>query len=695
MALLRRYLKWTSLLPMAGRIHQSRHVPSMHIAHFMPLVICLGTLGCAITAPLGPLQGPLALVVLPTVGVLCCVILGRLGRGWLIACLVLGSQVGLLLDDYVNLYLRHHTGQFTVALLMYMMVSTIGIFFGGRSVVFVPLGCGLAVIALTWLWGPSWPGVLSQAGPPLLFLLFLTALVILIVANFQRALRKADRSAELAEVLAESEVVLQEFGTMFEAVQDGLTIYDAAGRELHRNTANRALLELPSASGRTVDEVAQRFMLATLDGVPVPPEDQPTARLLRGDPMDEVVTYYLHRMDGTRQVVQMQALPLLGPTGKLTGVLEMVHDISAEFRQQRQNAILRAISHACASALDECAIAEAAVKALVEGLHIPHCTIGVRDDDRPDFVRILARSISDDTPAEPAQRMMEAMLETPIAADAPFLSLRVLATGIPVLNEESIPFQATPNDVGEPSPFTGLAILPITIDGTTYGMLSLGHTLAHQGTWDDEECELLLAVTDEIGTALHRARLYEEAQRLAWRDPLTGLHNHRALQTTLREALTAASATPHEVAVIMLDVDHFRLFNERHGHDVGDDALRTVAHAMQGAVRASDSVARYGGEEFTIVLPGTNAEAAAHIAERVRAAIASARVRVADAAEGLPITASLGYATFPLHASTPAALLKAADLALYRAKHTGRNCVCAYLPELSEASLRATDALAA
>lgn len=695
MDLLRRYLRWSTLLPQAGRVFYNGHTPKLHIAQFIPLVIIVGTLGCVCIVPLGSLQLFPTVLVAAIAWLLLCIVLGRSHQGMLIAHLVVAFQVGLLLDVYWNTYLYTHTGQFTLAFLVYLILATIGIFLGGRSVLLLPTGCGVALLTLTWLRVHAWDQVLALVGPPLAYMAFITALVILIVANFHRALRRADRSAELAEVLAESEIVLQEFGTMFEAVQDGLAIYDATGRELHRNTANRELLELPSASGRTVDEVAHRFMVATLDGVPVPPEDQPTARLLCGDPVDTIPTYILHRMDGTRRVLQIQALPLLGPSGNLTGVLEFLHDITAEYRQQRQNAILRGISHACAGALDAHAIAEAAVMALVEGLHVPHCSIAMRDPERPGFARALTQYFNEDTPTVPLQRLMHVVENTPIAPDAPFLSLRVLATGIPVLNEESLPWQTAAEGVEELAPFTGLAILPLMIDGTPQRILYVGHTSTTQGIWSDDECELLLAVADEIAMAMHRARLYEEAQRLAWRDPLTGLHNHRAMQSMLRDALETAAANEQSIAVIMLDVDHFRQFNERHGHDVGDLALCTVAKAMQGAVRHGDGVARYGGEEFTLVLPDTDAGAALHVAERVRLAIAAAPVALTDIPDGLPITASLGVAIFPQHASTPEVLLKAADLALYAAKHAGRNCTRVFTHGLSEDPVPCNDGMAA
>jgi diguanylate cyclase (GGDEF)-like protein len=156
------------------------------------------------------------------------------------------------------------------------------------------------------------------------------------------------------------------------------------------------------------------------------------------------------------------------------------------------------------------------------------------------------------------------------------------------------------------------------------------------------------------------------------------------MQQALHDALGEAEGHERLVSVIMLDVDHFRRFNETYGHAVGDRALQAVARAIQSAVRAQDIAARYGGEEFCVIIPGADLAEAVQIAERVRAAIAAARVPARESTGGLPVTASLGCATCPRHATQPAALLKAADLALYAAKHGGRNQVVAFHAALAD-----------
>ncbi len=162
---------------------------------------------------------------------------------------------------------------------------------------------------------------------------------------------------------------------------------------------------------------------------------------------------------------------------------------------------------------------------------------------------------------------------------------------------------------------------------------------------------------------------------MATTDPLTGLSNHRTLQDFLAEQCEDVRRHRHKVGVVMVDVDHFRLFNETYGHDAGDDVLRRVGKALQRAVGEKGLAARYGGEEFTLILPGADEQTTEIIG---LSALDSIRkiVFVASDGEQKPITASLGYATAPNNGIHPQKILKVADLALYAAKHNGRNQVC-------------------
>lgn len=165
-----------------------------------------------------------------------------------------------------------------------------------------------------------------------------------------------------------------------------------------------------------------------------------------------------------------------------------------------------------------------------------------------------------------------------------------------------------------------------------------------------------------------------ELAALACTDGLTGLANRRRLDETVMREWDRAARSHESVCLLLLDVDHFKAFNDRYGHLAGDDALRTVARVFRaGARRASDLACRFGGEEFALVLPNTDALAALVIAEKIRNAVAALQIPH-DASPLAVLTVSLGMAAaVPGPELTPAALLRAADAALYAAKQAGCN----------------------
>jgi len=167
------------------------------------------------------------------------------------------------------------------------------------------------------------------------------------------------------------------------------------------------------------------------------------------------------------------------------------------------------------------------------------------------------------------------------------------------------------------------------------------------------------------------SRLARQAQT----DALTGVANRRALDERLALEVQHALATGGAVSYVMADIDDFKPLNDAHGHQVGDEVLRAVAGAMQGAVRERDLVARYGGEELAVVLPGSRLADARDAAERMRQAVAAVAVTTADGT-AVGVTASFGVATFPTYPSAEA-VVGAADAALYQAKGNGKNRVAA------------------
>lgn len=170
-------------------------------------------------------------------------------------------------------------------------------------------------------------------------------------------------------------------------------------------------------------------------------------------------------------------------------------------------------------------------------------------------------------------------------------------------------------------------------------------------------------------------------------DALTGIYNRRHLDRRLKEAFEAARRHGHPLAVLILDIDHFKKINDQHGHAVGDLALRHLGQLCLDTVRASDVVARYGGEEIVVIAPHTTAAQGAELAERLRKKVATTPLLIHT--EGEPrrevrFTLSIGVASLTAHDDSGAKLLERADQALYRAKAEGRNRVCTeVLPDTS------------
>ncbi len=189
----------------------------------------------------------------------------------------------------------------------------------------------------------------------------------------------------------------------------------------------------------------------------------------------------------------------------------------------------------------------------------------------------------------------------------------------------------------------------------------------------DDEVNRLAGVFNDMVRRLRESR--EELERLSVTDALTGLVNRRQLTADLEGEVRRSDRHGRTFAVLMLDVDRFKHFNDTYGHQAGDVVLKRVAATLRACARDVDTVARYGGEEFTVVLPETTAEGAAVVAERIRAGTEADRFTPEGGTAEINVTVSIGYAVFPLHAHTPETLVEAADQALYRSKEAGRNRV--------------------
>jgi len=183
----------------------------------------------------------------------------------------------------------------------------------------------------------------------------------------------------------------------------------------------------------------------------------------------------------------------------------------------------------------------------------------------------------------------------------------------------------------------------------------------------------LIAMLHATLMALVVARLIQQLHWRARHDGLTGLLNRRAMQEAIDQQLSRSRRGGDTFAVVMLDIDHFKVINDRHGHDAGDQALVHTAALLQRSVRAVDRVGRFGGEEFIVLLPGVGLAQAAETAEALRSRLAAQGLQ--REGEPLALSASFGVAEWNGPAEEPSRLLMRADEALYRAKRAGRNQV--------------------
>jgi diguanylate cyclase (GGDEF)-like protein len=220
--------------------------------------------------------------------------------------------------------------------------------------------------------------------------------------------------------------------------------------------------------------------------------------------------------------------------------------------------------------------------------------------------------------------------------------------------------------------------IPVLAHGETIGLLHLEFRAGDDGVFRQSEIteqrRLGLMCAEQISLAIANVKLRDQLRDQSIRDPLTGLFNRRYMLETCRREFSRCARGRLPVAMLSIDVDHFKKFNDNHGHDAGDTVLKEVGNCLESVFRDEDVACRFGGEEFVVVLPGASLEIAAKRAEQLRGKIEGLSVRYLE--HNLPrITISVGVAAFPDAGDNPQSVLKAADDALYRAKEGGRNRV--------------------
>ncbi|MDP2662979.1 MAG: diguanylate cyclase [Dehalococcoidia bacterium] len=237
--------------------------------------------------------------------------------------------------------------------------------------------------------------------------------------------------------------------------------------------------------------------------------------------------------------------------------------------------------------------------------------------------------------------------------------------------------------VGEFPP-GGYLCVPMISQTNSLGLLNLEFKTPPGGSEDfgaehlgEDARRLAVALADQVAMTLANLNLRESLRQQAIRDPLTGLFNRRFMEESLDLELRRAQRKGSSLVVIMLDVDHFKLLNDTHGHEAGDVALQALGGFLLTSIRDGDIACRYGGEEFMLMLPEVTLDVAVERALALKDGIQQLPLRYERGSMG-PLTVSLGLAAFPDHGATVEAVMRAADTALYRAKQEGRNRVVVF-----------------
>lgn len=219
-----------------------------------------------------------------------------------------------------------------------------------------------------------------------------------------------------------------------------------------------------------------------------------------------------------------------------------------------------------------------------------------------------------------------------------------------------------------------LGVVPFASNNKIIGIIGVDNA-ASQNPLQLSDLSAMAIVTNELGIALANAKTVEEIKTRASRDGLTNVYNRASIDTFLQEAFTAAQNGKIQLSLAMIDVDHFKRFNDSFGHLAGDSILKLVAGTLTKFSRSTQIVGRYGGEEFLCVLNGTNREAALNYGERMRRKVEDLGLLLAKRFPGYQLSISVGVAAYEPGLEKPAALVDRADRAMYQAKQGGRNRV--------------------
>lgn len=456
--------------------------------------------------------------------------------------------------------------------------------------------------------------------------------------------------------------------SILNSCSDAVIVADETAKIILRNPAAEKLYQGVSALTLSED-YSQKLGLYQGDGVtPFATRDLPLVRTLRGESVDGQEMYVLPPGQTQGHYLLAAGRPLLDDRGERRGGLVFLRDITERKREgERLNAALlesernareRSELNRLADLFQSCQGVDEAFKVVA--------AFGPRlFESRPGA---LCLTNSSRTLVETVARWNDCSTSKDAFDPAECWALRL---GKPYAGEEGGPALRCAHLT---RPAGAYLCLPLMAQGETYGVLYVEDKPMLPGVASDNSHLQSLArgIAEHISLAVANLKLRDILRNQSIRDPLTGLFNRRYLEESLDRELHRASRTHRSVCVVMLDLDHFKQFNDTFGHQAGDLLLREVALAIKARVRAGDLACRYGGEEFAIIVAETDTNGATICVDKIREAVRQLSLQFRGQNLG-SVTLSAGIAAFPAHGDNPEDLIHMADGALYRAKREGRD----------------------
>jgi diguanylate cyclase (GGDEF)-like protein len=417
---------------------------------------------------------------------------------------------------------------------------------------------------------------------------------------------------------------------------------------------------------------------------------------------------------GRKFIFDFQVDPIVGDDGKLAGVSMIGLDVTERFKLRRRlarhNEDLKTL-HDTSNALRKTMDLEKAFMIIAsaltseEGGGYDKALILVIDQDRE---YLKGRMAVDSLGLDSAHGIWRSLtshdgpLDKMLANSYPVLSKRwgdltdkVAQVRIPLRSETSLLVHAmrttetvtheTPREQGlehlhlapelaSQFPMTCFAAAPLKTDQDSIGVIVVDSS-SKPRRFSPERLNMLKMFASQAALAINNGLIFQNVLERAQKDSLTRLYNHGHFQESLRNEIERAKRYNYPVSLVMLDIDHFKKFNDNYGHQTGDMVLKQTALVLTAGVRVTDMAARYGGEEFALLLPQTNHEHAMELATRMCAGVGRKVTVTGPRGQRVGVTASFGVATFPGHAESAAELVSIADEALYYSKRNGRNQV--------------------